>query len=140
VGYNFRHLALISEGPLLLIYLLLLYAGLLLPIPSIILAWREWTNTRKIPPATAWRRTMSQVGLFLFTVGLAFAVSVAVAEVRDILSQRSYYGSWVMYVGVLGSITTIAVSALAENKLRRYLLLGAIGLLCLFCFGLTEGI
>jgi hypothetical protein len=45
-----------------------------------------------------------------------------------------------MYVGVLGSVATIAISALAEDKLRRYLLLGAIGLLCLFCFGLNEGI
>jgi hypothetical protein len=65
---------------------------------------------------------------------------VAVAEGRGVLSQQSYYGSWAMYVGVLGSVATIAVSALAEDKLRRYLLLGAIGLLCLFCFGLTEAI
>ena|SRR6266581_1616855 len=129
-----------SEGPLLLIYTLALYAGFLLPIPSIILAWLEWTKTRKVPPASAWRRTMSQVGLLLSTGELAFAVSVAVAEGRDIMSQGSYYGSWAMYVGVLGSVATIAVSALAEDKLRRYLLLGAIGLLCLFCFGLTEGI
>ena len=129
-----------SEGPLLFIYTLALYAGFLLAIPSIILAWREWTKTRRVPSARAWRRTMSQVGLFLFTVGLAFAVSVAVAEGRDILSQRSYYDSGAMYVGVLGSVATIAVSALAEDKLRRYLLLGAIGLLCLFCFGLNEGI
>jgi len=129
-----------SEGPLLLIYTLALYAGLLFPIPSIILAWREWIKTRKVPPARAWRRTVSQVGLLLFTVGLAFAVSVAVAEGRDILSQQSYYDSWAMYVGVLGSVATIAVSALAEDKLRRYLLVGAIGLLCLFCFGFTEAI
>jgi hypothetical protein len=45
-----------------------------------------------------------------------------------------------MYVGELGSVAMIAVSALAEDKLRRYLLLGAIGLLCLFCFGFIEAI
>jgi len=129
-----------SEGPLLLIYFVALYAGLLFPIPSIILAWREWTKTRKVPPARAWRRTISRAGLVLFTVELAFAVSVTVAEGLNILSQQSYYDSWAMYVGVLGSVTTIAVSALAEDKLRRYLLVGAIGLLCLFCFGLTEAI
>jgi hypothetical protein len=55
-----------------------------------------------------------RVGLRQFTVGLAFAVPVAVAEGRDILSQQFYYTSWAMYVGVLGSIATIAVSALAE--------------------------
>jgi hypothetical protein len=129
-----------SEGPFLLIYFVALYAGLLLPIPCVILAWREWAKTRKVLPATVWRRTMSKVGLFLFAVGLAFAVSLAVAEGRGVLSQQSYYGSWAMYVGVLGSVAMIAVSALAEDKLRRYLLLGAIGLLCLFCFGLTEAI
>jgi amino acid permease len=129
-----------SEGPLLLIYFLMLYAGLLFPIPSIILAWREWVKTRKVPPARAWRRTTAQVALLLFTAGLAFAVSLAVAEGRNILSQQSYYGSWAMYVGVLGSVATIAVSTLAEDKLRRYLLFGAIGLLCFFCVGLTEAI
>jgi len=129
-----------SEGPGLLIYTLALYAGLLLPVPGIILAWREWTKLRKVPPARAWRRTASQIGLFLFTVGLVFAVSVAVAEGRDILSQQSYYDSWAMDVGILGSAVTIAVSTLAEVKLRKYLLLGAIGLLCFFCFTLTEAI
>jgi hypothetical protein len=129
-----------SEGPLLFIYLLVLYSGFLLPIPCIVLAYREWTKTRKVPPATVWRRIMSQVGLLLFAVGLVFAVAVAVAEGRGVLSQRSYYGSWAMHVGVFGSVATIAVSTVAEDKLRRYLLLGAIGLLCLFCFGLTEAI
>jgi amino acid permease len=128
------------EGLLLFIYFLAIYAGVLLPIPSIILAWREWIKTRKVSPSRAWRRTISQVSLVLFAVGLALSLSVAVAEGRDILSQQSYYGSWVMYVGVLGSVATIAVSALAEDKLRRYLLLGAIGLLCFFCFDLTEAI
>lgn len=125
---------------LLLIYVLALYAGFLLPIPSILLAWREWIKTRKVPPAGAWRRTMSQVGLLLFTIGLAFAVLVAVAEGRGVWSRQLHFGSWPIYAGALGSVFTIAVSALAEDKLRRYLLLGAIGLLCLFCFGLTEGI
>ena len=127
-----------SEGPLLLVYILALYAGLLFPIPSIILAWREWTETKNVPPARVWRRTMSQVGLLLFTVGLAFGVSVAVAEVR--LGQTAYYDSWAMYVGAFGSIATIGVSVFAEKKLRRYLLLGAIGLLCLFCVGLVKAI
>src|SRR5258708_20210415 len=100
----------------------------------IILGWREWTKKRKVPPAIVWRRIMSQVGLLLFTVGLAFAVSVAVAEGRNVLSQQSYYGSWAMYVGELGSVAMIAVSALAEDNLKRYPPLGAIGLLCFSCF------
>jgi hypothetical protein len=129
-----------SEAFVLLIYVIVLYAGYLLPIPSIILAWREWTETKKVPAIRAWRRIMSRVGLILFTVALAFGVSVAVAEARNILSQQSYYGSWPMYVGELGSTATIGVAVLAEPKVRRYLLFGAIGLLCLFSFGLVEAI
>jgi hypothetical protein len=127
-----------DERFLLPVYFVVLWAGYLLPIASIVLAWREWTETKKVPPARAWRRTISQVGLLLFTAGLAFGVSVAVAEVR--LGQQSYYDSWAMYVGEFGSIATIGVSVFAEKKLRRYLLLGAIGLLCLFCVGLVEAI
>jgi hypothetical protein len=126
-----------NEG-LLTVYFVVLWAGYLLPIASIILAWREWTETKKVPPARAWRRTISQVGLLLFTAGLAFGFSVAVAELR--LGQQSYYDSWAMYVGEFGSIATIGVSVFAEKKLRRYLLVGAIGLLCLFCVGLVEAI
>jgi hypothetical protein len=127
-----------DERFLLPVYFVVLWAGYLLPIASIVLAWREWTETKKVPPARAWRRTISQVGLLLFTAGLAFGVSVAVAEVR--LGQQSYCDSWAMYVGEFGSIATIGVSVFAEKKLRRYLLLGAIGLLCLFCVGLVEAI
>jgi hypothetical protein len=129
-----------GERFLLLIYMLGLYGGLVLPIPSIILAWREWTKTRKLPPLRTWRRTMSWVGLLLFNVELAFAVCVVVAEERSILSQEFYYNSWAMYAGVFGSLVSIAVSTLAEQKLRRYLVLGAIGLLCLFCLTLNEAI
>lgn len=53
------------EGFVLLIYVLALYAGYLLPIPSIILAWLEWIETKKVPPIRVWRRTMSRVGLLL---------------------------------------------------------------------------
>ena len=129
-----------NEEPLLLIYALALYAGLLVPLPSIILAWREWIMKRKIPSSKTWRRNASQVGLFLFTLGFVFALSIAVAEGLDKLSQHSYYDSWAMYMGVFGSVATVAVSACAEGKLRWYLLLGGIGLLCLFGFGLNEAI
>ena len=127
-------------GPFLFFYVLLLYAGFVLPIPGIILAWREWIKTRRISPARRWRRTMSQIGLFVCTTGLAFAISVAIAEGQGKLTQRSYYDSGIIYLGMSGSAVAIAVSALSEGQLRKYLLLCAVGLLCLFCFGLGEGI
>ncbi len=129
-----------GEGPFVFVYVLALYTGLLLPIPCVILSWREWIKTEKAAAAKTWRRTMSYIGLLLSTVGLLFAGYVVIAEGRGILSQQSYYGSWAMYVGVAGSVAAIAVSALAEGKLRTYLLLGAVGLVCLFCFGFAEGI
>jgi hypothetical protein len=129
-----------AEEPFVFIYTLALYSGLLLPIPCVILAWRQWIKTGKASVVKTWRRTMSHIGLLLCTAGLAFAIYVAVAEGRGMLSQQSYYDSWAMYVGVLGSLAAIAISALAEVKLRRYLLLGAVGLLCLFCFGFVEAI
>jgi hypothetical protein len=129
-----------DEKILLPIYVLVLYAGYLLPIPSAILAWHEWIKARKTSPAKARRRMMSRVGLALLTAGLAFAISLVIAEARNSLIQQSYYGSWAMYAAESESIATIGVALFAEPKLRRYLLLGAIGLFCLFSVGLIEAI
>lgn len=124
------------------LYFLALFAGFLLPIPSIILAWRERMKAKKTAPAKPWRGTMSQIGLLLCTLGLALWVYLAIAEWRggQSASSQSYYGSWIMYVGTSGSLGAIAVSALAQDKLRKYLLLGSVGLLCFFCFGVGEAI
>jgi hypothetical protein len=129
-----------SQWLFLPLYFLALYAGFLLPIPGIILAWREWTKREKKSSAKAWRRTTSQIGLLLSTLGTVLWIYIWVAEGRGKLSQQYYYGSRTMYVGVSGSLATIAVSALAEGKLRKYLVLNAVGLLCFFCFGAGEAI
>jgi len=129
-----------GEGTFLFVYTLALYGGLLLPTPCVILAWRAWIKTRNASEAKTLRRTMSHIGLLLCTAGLIFAAYIAIAEGRNVLSQQSYFGSWAMYVGIAGSVATIGVSALSEGKLRIYLLLGAVGLLCLFSFGFVEAI
>lgn len=128
------------EGPFLVFYFFALYCGLLLPIPSVILAWREWIKRTRASPGKGWRRTMSQIGLLLCTVGMVLWIYIWVAEGLGKLSPQYYYGSRTMYVGVFGSLATIAVSALAEGKLRKYLFLTAVGLLCFFCFGAGEAI
>jgi len=53
------------------------------------------------------------VGLLLFTVGLAFAVPLAVAEGQD-TESTVLLRSRARYVGELGSVARIALSAFAE--------------------------
>jgi hypothetical protein len=129
-----------GERFLLPIYVLALYAGYLLPIRSAVLAWREWNIARKTSRARAWRRIISSVGLALLGAGLAFAISLAMAEASNTLIQQFCYGSLAMYAAESESIATIGVVVFAEPRLRRYSLLGAIGLLCLFSVGLIEAI
>lgn len=86
------------------------------------------------------RRNVSRMGLLLPTVGLTFAIGVLVAEGTAVLSRQAYYDSWAMYAGGFGSIATIGGSLLAESRVRRFLLLGAIGLFCLFWLGFVEAI
>jgi hypothetical protein len=130
----------ISKTVFLLIYTLALAAGLVLPVPSVIFAWREWNKRRKVPPTRAWRRITSQLGLLLCSIELVLGVYVAVAEGRSTLGPQVYYDSWLMQLGIWGSLSTIVVSAFAEDKLRRYLVLGGVGLICAFCFVLGEAI
>jgi uncharacterized membrane protein len=87
-----------------------------------------------------WRRIMSRIGLLLGSLATAMAVYTAIAEARGALSQQLYYGSRTMSFGLGGSLAVIVVSAFAEGRLRRYLLLGAVGLLCFFSFGVGEAI
>jgi hypothetical protein len=129
------------EGLLLAFYFLALYGGFLLPIPCLILAWREWVKLEKVHPTNkTWRRLMSRIGLLLGCLATALAVYTAIAEARGTLSQHLYYGSRTMSFGLGGSLAAIAISALAEGRLRRYLLLSSIGLLCFFSFGAGEAI
>jgi hypothetical protein len=129
------------EALVLLFYFLAMYGGLLLPIPCLILAWREWVKLEKVLPTNkTWRRLMSRIGLLLGSSASALAVYTAIAEARGTLSQQLYYGSRTMSFGLGGSLAAIAISAFAEGKLRRYLLVGGVGLLCFFTFGAAEAI
>jgi hypothetical protein len=129
-----------TEKLVLSIYVIALYAGYLLPIPMLVLAWGEWINAKRIAPSRHWRRNISWAGLLLLTFELAFAIAILLAEGTAALSRQVYYDSWAMYAGGLGAMITIGASLLAESRLRRFLLLGAIGMACLFWLGLVEPI
>jgi hypothetical protein len=114
--------------------IVLALCGYLLPVPSLALAWREWSKGRRIPPAKAWRRTIFLTALSLLSSGTALWVY---AIVRDAWHHDYSYILPSASVGRWGSLGLIIVCAFAESKLRRYLLLGAAGLL--FFFGASIG-
>jgi hypothetical protein len=122
-------------GFLLGLNAILWIAGFLLPVPCFILALREWFKTRNSLPVKPWRQKISQVALGLFALGLApwiYALS------------RNWSGSYVDYNGSIakvsswGSAGMIIPCALAEGRIRIYLVLGAFGLLFYFDVSLGE--
>jgi hypothetical protein len=121
-------------GFLIGLNMLLAVLGYLLPVPSVVLAWREWLKGRRVPPLKIWRRIMSHIGIVLLSLGL-FLWIYAIAR-EALLHDYSYIVSSAV-MGRWGSLALIIVCAFTESKLRRYLLLGAAGLL--FFFGVSIG-
>jgi hypothetical protein len=113
-------------GILLGLNAVLWIAGFLLPVPMSLLAWRGWLKTRNTPPSKSWRRKMSQIGVCLLTIGLA--LWDLGADLFESLTAR---------VGTLGAALLIIPSALAENRVRIWLIFGTLGLL--FFFGVSTG-
>jgi hypothetical protein len=114
--------------------ILLALLGYLLPVPGVILIWREWLKNRRVPQVKVWRRTMSQIGLSLVSLGLALWIY---AIVREAWYHDYSYIVPSAVVGRWGSLVLIIDCAFAESKLRRYLLRRALGLL--FFFGCSIG-
>jgi hypothetical protein len=121
-------------GFLLGLNMLLWFAGFLIPVPCFILSCRESIGKRNIPAAKVWRRRLSQVSLALLGVGLALWVY---AVLRDWMGNYSY-DSLTATIGRWESLGLVILCALAESGARRYLLLGAFGLLCFFGISLGE--
>lgn len=111
------------------------YGGFLLPVPSLILALREWLRTRSAPPAKAWRRKISQVALYLLVLGLVLWLY---ALLREWYGNYVYYNSFMARVGRWGSASLFIFCILTESKVRIYLLLGALGLLLYFAVSLGD--
>ena len=120
-------------GFLLGLNMILWLGGFLMPVPCFILSCREAVTSRNIPPAKIWRRRISQISLALFGIGLALW---AYAVLRDWWGDYSY-DALTATIGRWGSVGFIVLCALAESPIRRYLLLGALGLL--FFFGVSLG-
>jgi len=117
------------------LYVLALYAGFLIPIPSALTAWilalRGWVKREETSPVRNWRRLASKASLLLCTAGVALWIYVVIGN-----------GSvWTMNVGMGGSLFAIVAAALSSGRLRFWLLVCAIGLFCFFgAFGGGEAI
>jgi hypothetical protein len=112
---------------------ILALAGFLLPVPFFILALRERLKLSKTPATRTWRRVLSNIASILFALGFALWVYALVRQFHGTYSYILLSAS----VGRWGSAGLIGVSALAERRLRLYLLLGSIGIWCFF--GVSVG-
>jgi hypothetical protein len=121
-------------GILIGLNLILAFFGYLLPLPSLVLAWRESLKRIQTNPTKSWRRIVSQIGLLLLSCGVGLW---CYAIVRDTWHHDYSYVVPSAGVGRWGSLILIVICAFAETKARRYLLLGAAGLL--FFFGVSIG-
>ena len=124
------------------LYFFVIYAGFILPIPGTILAWREWMKREESSPTKAWRRITSLIALFVCSIGAALAIYTMVIEWSTELHGGGHVSpsSWPISVGSWGSFPAIAMSALAEGKLRKYLLVTAVGLFFFFNWTMGEAI
>ena len=113
---------------LLALNAILALAGFLLPVPFFILALREWLKLSKAPATRTWRRVFSNIASILFVLGFALWTYALVRQFNGTYSYILLSAS----AGRWGSAALTGVSALAERRLRLYLLLGSIGIWCFF--------
>jgi hypothetical protein len=114
--------------------MILWLGGFLIPVPAFILSCLESITSRHVPPAKIWRRTISQISLVLLGVGLALWVY---AVLRNWWGDN-LYDSLTATIGRWGAVGLIVLCALAERPVRRWLLLGAVGLFFFFAVSLGE--
>jgi hypothetical protein len=113
---------------LLALNAILAFAGFLLPVPFFILALQERHKLSKTPATGTWRRVLSNIASILFVLGFVLWTYALVRQLHGTYSYILLSAS----VGRWGSAGLIGVSALAERRLRLYLLLGSIGIWCFF--------
>jgi len=124
------------------LYFFAIYAGFILPVPGTILAWREWMKREESSPTKAWRQIASLIALLVCTIGVALAIyTMAIKWSTEFHGgEHLVPSSWPISVGSWGSFPAIAVSVQAEGKLRKYLLVAAVGLFCFFNWTMGEAI
>jgi hypothetical protein len=118
---------------MIIVLIVTVYGGYLFPLAGAILSWREWLVNKGDLPRTVWRRTVALIALLFLTAEIPLWVYAAVHELRN---DYSYIFTSAV-IGRWSSLVLLALAAVAEDRVRRYLLLGALGLL--FFYGASIG-
>jgi hypothetical protein len=119
---------------MIILLIVTVYGGYLFPLPRVVMSWREWVKTRSIPPRDSWSRIATILSLALLTLGMPLWVYAAFREIRDDYS----YVFTSAQIGRWSSLALLVISLFAERKVRKYLLLGAVGLLFFFSVSIGE--
>src|SRR5438046_710998 len=96
-------------------------AGFVLPAPCFALACLGWFKIRCTPPTKAWRRWMSSIAFFWLAAGLAFWIVSVVRLHRG----ADLFETPTTNLATLAAALLIVPSALAEGKIRLWLIFGA---------------
>jgi hypothetical protein len=97
------------------------------------MAWRGSIQARNIAPVKAWEHWATQIALALLTAGI---VLWSVASVRQ-YRGADLYQTFTTNLATLPAALLIIPSALAKKGSRRWLSIGALGLL--FFFAISTG-
>ena|SRR5438552_13153731 len=117
-----------------LLLVVTLYSGFVFPPIGVAMSWREWLRIKCIPPQTSWRRMASMAALTLLTICVSLWAYAVVQELR----QHYSYVYRSAQIGRWSSVAVFAISLGAESKLRRYLLIGALGLVSFFAISIGD--
>jgi hypothetical protein len=113
--------------------MVLYLAGYLLPVPCAVMAWRGWIQAQNMATVKAWQHWATQIALALLTAGIAFWIVALVRQYRG----ADLYETFITNLETLAAALLIILSAFAKKGIRRWLILGALGLL--FFFAISTG-
>jgi formate hydrogenlyase subunit 3/multisubunit Na+/H+ antiporter MnhD subunit len=118
---------------MVIVFVILVFAGYLFPLPGTAMAWREWLIFQRSHPQKTWRHTITTLALLLTTAGIPFW---GYAVIRELRNDYSYIFASAQF-GRYSSLLLAVICAFAEGKARIYLLIAATGFL--FFFGASIG-
>src|SRR5258708_16179651 len=110
------------------------FGGYLFPLPSVVMASREWLSLRRKAPQSEWRRAATTTALLLFCLAMPLWLYAVVRELRGDYS----YVYFSAQVGRWSSLALFLLSCFTEARYRRYSLVGSAGLYFFYAFSMGE--
>lgn len=121
-------------GILLGLNMILYLAGYVLPLPCTVMAWIGWFRIKKAPPTKAWRRLVTLISLMILT-GAQIVWSFYLLRMHQ---GADLFETTATNTASFGAVLLTVTSALAERKIRLWLVLGAVSLLFFFVSSTGE--